>query len=86
MSDAAGIFVVLFFESEEQLNLFLRTKNVELSVKRKMIQFPIGCDITADIISADTGIVAPFMIAYPLEEIEPVVLAMEGGRKIDSAS
>jgi len=86
MSDSVGMFVVFFFDSEEKANMFLRTTNIELSIARKLMQFPLGCDISADIISADTGIVAPFMIAYPLDEVEPVLLFTKGGRKLDSAS
>ena len=86
MSDACGMFVVFFFETMEAANLFLKTNNIELPIARKLIQFPIGCDITADIISADTGIVMPFMVLYPLVDVEPVILAIEGGGKLDSAS
>jgi len=66
--------------------LFIRTNNIELSIARKLVQFPLGVNITADIISADTGIVTPFMIVYSLKEVEPIFLSMENGGKLNSAS
>jgi len=86
MSEVFGILVVFFFEKMNNAEQFLRTGNVELSSARKMVQVPQGGDITADIISADTGIIAPVMLVYSLIDIEPMVLNMTGQGRIDSAS
>jgi len=86
VSEGFGMYVVFFFEGNDIAELFLKTGDVELSMARKLLQAPLGADITADYISADTGIIAPVMIIYSLYDVEPVILSMTGRGRIDSAS
>lgn len=86
MSETFQMFVVFFFDNLNIANAFINCGDAELAKARKLIQAPFGAEITAEYIAEDTGIAAPVMLLYPLEEVEPIVLTADKIRVLDSAS
>ena len=82
--DIHEIYIVFFFENEGVVEEFLKTKNPDLCLTRKMFRGNAEGVNGTDII-ADSGIYAPILVVYSLGDIQPCILRV-GNDTEESAS
>jgi hypothetical protein len=86
MSEGWQILVAFFFLDTNIAERFLQTGDIELSCARKLLLVSEEATVTAEYIAEDTGVIAPVVIVYSLDDVTPYMLQLEGQGRLDCAS